>query len=51
MSGTPKLKDVGSYWVKVSVFDNEDGWDFTNFTLYVMTELTTEYEPNPYLEE
>ena len=35
LSGTPKLKDVGSYWVKVSVFDGEDGWDHHEFTLRV----------------
>ncbi len=45
LSGTPELKDVGSYWTKVSVFDNEDGWDFTIFTLYVTTEPITEFEP------
>jgi outer membrane protein assembly factor BamB len=45
LSGTPELEDVGSYWVKVSVFDDEDGWDFTNFTLYVTTEPITEFKP------
>ncbi len=45
LSGTPKLEDVGSYWVKVSVFDREDGWDFTNFTLYVTTEPLTKLPP------
>ncbi|MCK5560330.1 MAG: PQQ-binding-like beta-propeller repeat protein, partial [Thermoplasmata archaeon] len=45
LSGIPKLKDVGSYWVKVSVFDGEDGWDFTNFTLWVTTEPITKLPP------
>ncbi len=45
LSGTPELDDVGSYWVKVSVFDNEDGWDHSEFTLYVTTEPITSFEP------
>jgi hypothetical protein len=45
LSGTPKLDDVGSYWVKVSVFDNEDGWDHSEFTLYVTTEPITDFKP------
>ncbi|MCK5560002.1 MAG: hypothetical protein KAJ51_05390, partial [Thermoplasmata archaeon] len=45
LSGTPELKDVGSYWVKVSVFDGEDGWDFTNFTLWITTEPITSFKP------
>lgn len=38
LSGTPALKDIGTYWVNVSVFDDEDGWDYSNFTLLVTTE-------------
>jgi outer membrane protein assembly factor BamB len=45
LRGTPKLEDVGSYWVKVSVDDGEDGWDFSNFTLYVTTEPITDFKP------
>jgi hypothetical protein len=45
LSGTPNATDVGSYWVKISVFDGEDGWDFTNFTLWVTTEEITEFPP------
>jgi outer membrane protein assembly factor BamB len=45
LSGTPELDNVGSYWVKVSVFDNEDGWDHANFTLWVTTVAITEYPP------
>lgn len=45
LSGTPELKDVGSYWVKVSVYDGKDGWDFTNFTLWVTTEAITKFPP------
>ena len=45
LSGTPELDDVGSYWVKVSVFDGEDGWDFTNFTLWITTEPITSFKP------
>ncbi|MCK5559752.1 MAG: putative Ig domain-containing protein [Thermoplasmata archaeon] len=35
LSGTPTMDDVGSYWVSVSVFDGEGGWDYHNFTLRV----------------
>ncbi|MCK5560938.1 MAG: hypothetical protein KAJ51_10110, partial [Thermoplasmata archaeon] len=45
LSGTPELDDVGSYWVKVSVFDGEDGWDHNDFTLYVTTEPITKLLP------
>ncbi len=45
LSGTPELEDVRSYWVEVTVFDGEDGWDFTNFTLYVTTEPITDFKP------
>jgi hypothetical protein len=45
LSGTPAKDDVGSYWVNVSVFDNEDGWDFTNFTINVKPELITILPP------
>ncbi len=36
LNGTPTNYDVGSYWVNVSVNDNEGGADFTNFTLTVI---------------
>ncbi len=42
LSGTPSLNDVGTYWVEVSVFDTEDGWDVQNFTLRVSQEPPTE---------
>jgi hypothetical protein len=45
LSGTPNATHVGWYWVKVSVFDREDGWDFTNFTLYVTIEPITSNKP------
>ena len=35
LSGTPKTADVGWYWVNVSVTDNENGWDYHNFTITV----------------
>ncbi|MCK5559800.1 MAG: hypothetical protein KAJ51_04380, partial [Thermoplasmata archaeon] len=35
LSGTPTINDVGSYWISVSVWDGEDGWDYHNFTLRV----------------
>jgi hypothetical protein len=46
LSGTPKPDDVGSYWVKISVFDGEDGWDQNEFTLYVSTEPITSLKPD-----
>jgi hypothetical protein len=45
LSGTPSMNDIGSYWVNVSVFDIEDGRDFTNFTLFVISLNITIYEP------
>jgi hypothetical protein len=33
--GTPLKKNVGKFWVNVSVWDIEDGLDFSNFTLTV----------------
>ncbi len=35
LRGTPIITDVGTYWVSISVFDGEDGWDYHNFTLRV----------------
>ncbi len=37
LSGTPTNNDVGSYWVNVTVKDNNNGLNFTNFTLTVIT--------------
>ncbi|RLF49414.1 MAG: hypothetical protein DRN20_02165, partial [Thermoplasmata archaeon] len=34
--GTPTQYDVGQYWVNISVSDNNDGYDFHNFTLTVI---------------
>ena len=34
--GTPENDDVGSYWVNVSVTDENDGMDHHNFTLVVV---------------
>jgi hypothetical protein len=45
LRGTPTINDVGTYWINVSVFDNENGWDFTNFTLLVISLNITIYEP------
>jgi hypothetical protein len=45
LSGTPEFEDIGSYWVEVTVFDGEDGWDYANFTLWVTTEEITEFPP------
>ncbi len=45
LSGIPNSTDVGSYWVKVSVFDGEEGWDYSNFTLWVTTEPITKLPP------
>lgn len=36
LSGTPKNKDVGWYWVNVSVDDGNGGLGFSNFTLTVL---------------
>jgi len=36
LNGKPVNKDVGSYWVNVSVDDGNGGWDSTNFTLSVV---------------
>ncbi|MCK5559560.1 MAG: putative Ig domain-containing protein, partial [Thermoplasmata archaeon] len=36
LSGTPTNDEIGSYWVKVSVDDGEEGSDFNNFTLIVL---------------
>ncbi|MCK5559538.1 MAG: hypothetical protein KAJ51_03050 [Thermoplasmata archaeon] len=43
LRGMPTINDIGSYWVEVSVFDTEDGWDRQNFTLRVLKEP----EPEP----
>lgn len=36
LEGTPSQEDVGNYWVNISVVDNGDLTDSTNFTLYVV---------------
>jgi predicted transcriptional regulator len=36
ISGTPTQPDIGSYWVSVSAFDSNDGWDWSNYTLTVI---------------
>jgi hypothetical protein len=36
LTGIPTNDEVGSYWVNITVFDGEGGFDFTNFTLYVI---------------
>jgi uncharacterized membrane protein len=33
--GEPSENDIGSYWINVSVSDEEGGWDHHNFTLEV----------------
>jgi hypothetical protein len=33
--GTPINKDIGTYWVNISVTDSKDGLDFHNFTIKV----------------
>ncbi len=45
LSGIPQYIDIGSYWVKISVFDSEDGWDYQNFTVYVTTQPETTFPP------
>jgi hypothetical protein len=35
LSGTPQEKDIGRYWVNITVSDDEGGSMFTNFTLTV----------------
>lgn len=35
LNGTPENDDVGSYWVNITVKDEHDGTDWTNFTLTV----------------
>jgi len=35
LSGTPKVSDLGSYWVYIAVSDGEGGLAERNFTLYV----------------
>jgi hypothetical protein len=35
LNGTPDNDDVGSYWVNITVTDEHDGVDWTNFTLTV----------------
>jgi hypothetical protein len=36
--GTPWEGDLGSYWINISVNDNEGGWAYTEFTLWVTME-------------
>ncbi len=38
LSGIPAIENVGNYWINVSVWDGEDGWDYHNFTLRVSKE-------------
>ena len=40
--GEPSESDIGTYWVNVSVTDNEGGWDCYNFTLEVLKSLGKE---------
>ncbi|MCK5559076.1 MAG: putative Ig domain-containing protein, partial [Thermoplasmata archaeon] len=49
LSGTPELADVGIYWVNVSVTDGEDGWDYHDFKLRVLTESQIEENTAPEL--
>lgn len=35
LSGTPSKSDVGTYWVNISVLDDEDGSVSTNFTIKI----------------
>jgi parallel beta-helix repeat protein len=35
LSGTPSYTDAGDYWVNVSVSDNNNGWDHSNFSLNI----------------
>jgi hypothetical protein len=52
--GTPSINDVGTYWVSISVFDGEDGWDYHNFTIRVtVVQITENHAPvltNPTME-
>ena len=36
LSGIPTNDDVGVYWVNISIEDDNEGFDFTNFTLTVL---------------
>ncbi len=45
LSGTPVDKDIGSYWVYISVKDDENELDFHNFTLMVTKLLTNNTKP------
>ncbi len=36
LNGTPSNDEKGSYWVNISVYDGNDGWDWTNYTLTVI---------------
>jgi outer membrane protein assembly factor BamB/flagellar basal body-associated protein FliL len=45
LSGIPQNIDIGSYWVKISVFDGDNGWDFQNFTLFVTSKPITSFPP------
>jgi outer membrane protein assembly factor BamB len=49
LSGTPALKDLGKYWVNVSVTDEVGAYDFHNFTLTVY--LTPNLPPNILTED
>ncbi|MGA1821983.1 MAG: right-handed parallel beta-helix repeat-containing protein [Thermoplasmatota archaeon] len=40
LSGAPLSRDVGSWWVNVSVSDGNGGEDWTNFTLEVLSSNT-----------
>jgi len=42
--GEPSEKDIGTYWVNISVNDGEGGWDFYNFTIEVQKSPSEEKE-------
>jgi hypothetical protein len=42
LSGTPKTEDIGTYWVYISVTDEELDFDFHNFTLTVKSKVEPE---------
>jgi len=51
LSWTPFNEDVGTWWVDISVDDDNDGWDRINFTIVVQNTgdgpiILTQYLPN-----